>query len=672
MEKCFENELIHESSPYLLQHAHNPVYWYPWGEKALNKARDENKMMIISIGYSTCHWCHVMERECFEDIQVAKLMNENFINIKVDREERPDIDQIYMYVSYVIHGTGGWPLNVFALPDGSPFYAGTYFPKARWIEIIRYFVELYRQFPDKIQLQAESIKNYIIHADVLPPLTNNSVASINDINQIYIRIRNEIDFNKGGNKRVPKFPMPANWEYLLYYYYLTKNQEALNAVNVTLHKMAFGGIYDHVGGGFSRYSTDENWHVPHFEKMLYDNAQLVSLYSHAYQVTRNELYKEVVFHTLNFIERELTSSESGFYSAIDADSDGEEGKYYVWTKNEIEQVLGADANLFIEFYNVKEHGNWEHGKNVLFQSETINDFIVKHQLSPIEFRKYISYCKQLLQSKRSERTYPHVDDKIITSWNALMLKAYIDAYQTFNEQKFLGRAIANAQFLCKNLIDHSNQVFRIYKNGKSSIKGFLDDYAFLISAFIHLYQATFDEYWLYKAKSLTDYVIQHFYDKNSGMFFYSQQNQTLLNIRKMEITDNVIPSSNSEMAKSLFLLGKMFQDEKYMGLSKHMLFNVQENAHNNMFFYSNWGILELHFVSRFFEVVIVGPACEKMRKELVRNYLPNVVIMGTDNRSDLELLKNRYHTNQTLIYVCSDGACQLPVTQIQDAINLIE
>ncbi|NRA12842.1 MAG: thioredoxin domain-containing protein, partial [Crocinitomicaceae bacterium] len=364
----YTNELIHESSPYLLQHAHNPVNWYPWGDKALKKAKDENKMLIISVGYSACHWCHVMEHESFEDTVVAKIMNDNFVCIKLDREERPDVDQIYMTAAQIITGRGGWPLNVLALADGRPFYAGTYFAKEQWMQVLEYFKNIQNTDPQKLIVEAEKITQGINSSENVLFNSNEVDFHMRDLNESFNLAKTNFDFIKGGGLNAPKFPMPSAWEYMLHYSYISKNAEALRAVEATLDNMAFGGIYDHVGGGFARYSTDTDWHVPHFEKMLYDNSQLVSLYTHAWQKTKNPLYKKVVDETLVFVEREMTSSEGGFYSSLDADSDGEEGKFYVWTKKEIDKALGENAAVFNAYYDVTEIGNWEHGKNILKRS----------------------------------------------------------------------------------------------------------------------------------------------------------------------------------------------------------------------------------------------------------------------------------------------------------------
>ena len=669
---AYTNELIHESSPYLLQHAHNPVNWYPWGEKALKKAKDENKILIISIGYAACHWCHVMEHESFEDTTVARLMNENFVAIKVDREERPDVDQVYMTAAQLITGRGGWPLNAIALADGKPFYAGTYFPKGDWMKMLNYFIEMNKTNPAELVKQASEITKGIHSAENLSFKAEDKTFTTNDLDIQFTSMKPGIDFKKGGSNRAPKFPMPSNWEYLMQYYYVSQNTEALKAVTATLDNMAYGGIYDHLDGGFARYSTDANWHVPHFEKMLYDNAQLAGLYSHAYQLTKNPLYKKVVYETLDFVNRELTSPEGGFYSSLDADSDGEEGKYYVWTSEEIETVLGNEAAPFKEYYNITTAGNWEHGKNILFRNETDETIAKKYSLSVDALKKKIEEAKEKLMKVRNNRIKPGLDDKILTSWNTLMLKGYALAYRAFGDEIFLTAALKNADFLLKNAIGPKIEISRNYKKGKSSINGLLDDYAFTISAFIELYQATFDEKWLIEADKISAYTLEHFFDATSGMFFYTHNQHSNLISRKMEVADNVIPASNSEMAKNLFVLGQYFYKDDYISKAKQMLVNVKDLLQKNVAYYSNWGSLEIAFVAPPYEVAIVGNQYNKIRKNMDEKYLPNVLLSGGGNEGTLKLLENKLVQGQTTIYVCRDKSCKRPVTEVSKALEQLK
>ena len=666
------NELIHESSPYLLQHAHNPVNWYPWGDKALKKAKDENKMLIISVGYSACHWCHVMEHESFEDTVVAKLMNENFVCIKVDREERPDVDQIYMGAAQLITGRGGWPLNVLALSDGKPFYAGTYFGKEDWMKILKYFKEIHASNPSLLRAEAEKITDGIHTIENVLRNENEVVFSLHDLDKSFDAMKTSLDFMKGGGANAPKFPMPSTWEYLLHYSHISKNQEALRAVEATLDNMAFGGIYDHLGGGFARYSTDVNWHVPHFEKMLYDNAQLVGLYTHAWQSTKNPLYRKVVKETLHFIEREMTSDEGGFYSSLDADSEGEEGKFYIWKKKDIDNILGEDAAIFNSYYNITPMGNWEHGKNILFRKQSDKKIAKRFGLTVDELHKEISEAKKMLLKERAQRVRPGLDDKILTSWNALMFTGYAKAYRAFGDKEYLQAAEKSANFLLKNAVRKDGSIWRNYKDGRSSINGFLDDYAFVISGFIELYQATFDEKWLQHAQDITNYTLDHFYDPSSGMFFYSHDQHSNLIARKMEVSDNVIPASNSEMAKNLFILGHYFYNDSYVTKANQMLVNVRENVHANIYYYSNWASLEAQFVNNPFEIAIVGKEHRKVLHSFNQNYLPDVLFLGGKSEGSLELLQHKLVKGQTTIYVCKDKACQLPVTQVHDALEQLK
>ena len=664
----FTNQLIKESSPYLLQHAHNPVNWYPWGQEALNKAKNGNKLIIISIGYAACHWCHVMAHESFEDIAVAEFINGNFIAIKVDREERPDVDQVYMNAVQLLTGSGGWPLNVITLPDGRPIYGGTYFPKERWLQVLKLVSEFVKESPEKTEVQAKTLINDIKSSNLISPVNNKMAFTENDLRIIYKNWRNGFDLINGGYTGAPKFPLPAGYQFLLQYNYMMGEKDAFDAVTNTLNKMAFGGIYDQVGGGFARYSTDTFWKVPHFEKMLYDNSQLVSLYASAYQATKEPLYKKIVYETLQFIERELTSKEGGFYSSLDADSEGEEGGFYVWTKEELQKIPGIDEALVIEYFNVTDRGNWKNGNNILFRTLSDKEIAEKNKMSETDLVGRIALAKRKLLQIRSKREYPETDNKILTGWNALMLKGYVDAYRVFGKQNFIEIALKNAGFVLQKMKKKDNRLDRSFKNGKTTVNAFLDDYAFTIDAFISLYQTTFNENWLFEARNLVEYALLHFYDLQSGMFYYTSDLDPALIVRKMEITDNVIPSANSTMAKNLFLLGKYFYNEDYIKKSERMAFQVKQEAYKGAAYYANWDILMTWFVSPPFEVAIVGEDYASVLKEFDNNYLPNVFFSGGKDSVTLTLLENKLILGKTTIYVCQNKVCKLPVTEVEDAL----
>jgi uncharacterized protein len=667
----FTNQLIHESSPYLLQHAHNPVNWYPWGEEALEKARKENKLIIVSIGYAACHWCHVMEHESFENEEAARFMNEHFVSIKVDREERPDIDQVYMNAVQLIEGRGGWPLNCIALPDGRPIFGGTYFPTEQWMYVLSKVSDYVNEHPDEAEQQARAVTEGVQSSELISLNTEKAEFSISDLDEIFDVWKSRIDYSNGGHRGAPKFPLPVGWQFLLQYTYLTQNADALGALTITLDKMANGGMYDQIGGGFARYSTDAYWKVPHFEKMLYDNAQLVSLYSFAYQHTRDVRYKTVVAETLDFIQRELSSDEGGFYSSFDADSEGEEGKFYVWTKGELQKILGEKAPVILEYYNVEEKGNWENSRNILFKSGNDTQIAENYGISENDLSSQVSEAKKILLQERAKRIPPGLDDKIITAWNALMLKACTDAYNVFDNKRYLYMALRNARFIQEKLLSQDQRLHRNYKNGRASINAFLDDYAFTIGAFISLYQITFDETWLEDAKLLADYTLEHFHDPVSGMLFYTSDVDPDLIARKMEVTDNVIPASNSEMAKNLFVLGTYFYNQDYINISRQMLNNVKLGALEGGAYYGNWDILMAWFASPPYEVAILGDDYEAIRKAFNTKYLPNVFFSGGINEGKLSLHEGKLIKGQTTIYVCQDRTCRLPVTDVNEALSQI-
>ncbi len=671
----YTNALINETSPYLLQHAHNPVDWYPWGEEALKKAEEEDKLLLISIGYAACHWCHVMEHESFEDEEVAQMMNDNFINIKVDREERPDIDDIYMTACHLTTGRGGWPLNAIALPDGRPFFAGTYFPRKEWMGVMKQILTLKSNNYGELVKNAEVISQGIQDSDQLEVITSPVEYADEDLKKIRKRFINRIDFKEGGRYGAPKFPMPNNFEFLLKYAQKFDDEECQKAVDLTLSKMAEGGIYDQLGGGFARYSVDAYWHAPHFEKMLYDNGQLVSLYSEAYKVNKDPRYAEVIEETIEFIQRELMSEEFGFYSSLDADSEGEEGKFYVFQKSEIDSIIGdaLDSKYFCEYYNVTPAGNWEH-TNILRIRKSASEVAEKLGIEEKQLRESLDRSKQALFDYRSTRIRPGLDDKILTSWNALMLIGLVDAYEALGKEEYLKLALNNANFLSNSMMKSDGRLDRNYKNGSSTINGFLSDYALLIYAFHHLYEATFDEEWLTKATTLLEYTLEHFYDDEQKMFNYTSDLDPALVARKKENNDNVIPGSNSMMSRNLFRLGTLYYNTDWLEKGNQMLKNIHEDITSSSTpdFYSNWIQMFYNKIVPPYEIAIVGPNAKAIRAEMSQSYTGNALFLGGTSEGSLPLLKNKMQEGQTTIYVCQNKVCKLPVTETEKAFELMK
>ncbi|TDD99883.1 thioredoxin domain-containing protein [Flavobacterium cellulosilyticum] len=671
------NDLINETSPYLLQHAHNPVDWKAWNQETLDIAKSENKLMIISVGYSACHWCHVMEKESFENEAVAKLMNDNFISIKVDREERPDIDQVYMNAVQLMTGKGGWPLNCIALPDGRPIFGGTYFTKEEWVKVLTELSNLYKNNPKKANEYADKLVEGIQKSELITLNSNEATFKSSEVTTAVKSWQKEWDFNEGGLKGDTKFPMPNALDFLLRYSVQNKDKSILNYLETTLTKMAYGGIYDPIGGGFSRYSVDTKWHIPHFEKMLYDNAQLVSFYSDAYLATKDELYKKTVQETLIFVERELMASNGAFYSSLDADSKNkeaklEEGAYYVWNKEELQSLLKSDFPLFQEYYSINNSGLWENKNYVLYKTQSDQDFSVKHQLTTNALDKKVQNWKQILLTARNKRARPHLDDKTLTSWNALMIKGYASAYRAFKNQHYKEIALKNANFIANNQIQKDGSLYHSYKDGKSSIIGFSEDYATVADAFIAVYQISLDEKWLVKSKQLTDYALAHFWDKKSNMFYFTSNDSSTLIARKMEIADNVIPGSNSILAQNLFRLGHYYSNDSYSKTAEQMLNNVKNEALQSPTAYYNWLNLMMNYTDKYYEVAISGKDALAKTSELQSYYLPNILIAGATKDSKLALLENRFIANETYIYVCVNKACKMPETEASNAVAVIK
>jgi len=653
------NHLIHENSPYLLQHAGNPVDWYPYGDQALEKARKENKLLIISIGYAACHWCHVMKRECFEDEEVARVMNDNFVSIKVDREERPDIDHVYMNACFVMTGRGGWPLNVIALPDQRPVYGGTYFPRREWINILCALSDLYKKGDREILREAGQVMSRLKSQGNSGDPDNGLPDEPGFLKIMFHRLRPELDTVLGGTRGAPKFPMPAHLQFLLR---LTKHfpeEDAREYLTTTFEHMAYGGIYDQLGGGFSRYSVDASWRIPHFEKMLYDNAQLVSLYSNACRADRKPLYRRVVRQTLAWISREMTSPEGLWYSSLDADSDGSEGNYYCWRKEEVTEVSGELSEKTAIYYGITTDGNFEDGKSVL------------HVPSFTEPDPETEGIRESLFQQRLKRIPPPLDDKVITSWNGMMIRGYLAAYRAFGDDCYLEAALLAGTFYRKKIIDHQGIVYRIWKNGRYTVPGFLDDYAFLITAFIDLFEATFDQEWIQTAGHLIGRVLEKFGQNDSPLFSYTSSESARLINTTIEITDQVIPSSNSEMARGLYRFGLITGNGQLAGQALKMLAAISGQLDQQPLVYGNWAQLMVDYLFKPMEIAIVGESYRKKLEEISRYDLSDSILYGGPDETGLETLKGKLVPGKTLLYLCRGKRCLAPVQSVPEAMVLL-
>lgn len=672
------NRLQHETSPYLLQHAHNPVDWYPWGDEAFAKAKKEDKPIIVSIGYSTCHWCHVMERESFEDPSVANYMNEHFVNIKVDREERPDVDQIYMEACQAMTGAGGWPLNCFLTPDGRPFYAGTYFPpraahnRPSWPQLLQGMVGAFHNKRDVVNKQADRLLDAIRRADgifvkedVLGEQAPAEIFTPAFAEGIFAGLERGFDTTDGGFGGAPKFPGAMNLQFLLAYYIHTGADQALEHVCFSLDKMIGGGIYDQIGGGFARYATDKAWLIPHFEKMLYDNALLVQVLADVYKISGEERYRLAIEETLTFIEREMTSPEGGFYAALDADSEGEEGKFYVWSYEELEQVLGHDFPWFAQYYGVSPGGNWE-GTNILWRPGGLVEGEVKPQK--------LQAVKDLLLRERAKRERPGLDDKVLIAWNALMNKAYAKAYEALGVAAYKDAAVRNMNFLLTRFAnEETGGLFHTYKEGEAKYEAFLDDYAFLAEALISLYEITFNSHYLDKAAEISRFVLGNFLDSQHNLFYFTPDKQEDLPIRRKEFYDNATPSGNAVMADNLFRLGRFLDEASFSEQSETMLLRLQETIGKYPTSFSRWAQAGLNWVFPFREIAIVGPEYESLAAEVAGQFIPNKILMASGTESEqYPLLRARGTGDDTNIFVCQNYSCLLPVKSLKEMLRIIE
>lgn len=667
------NRLIHAQSPYLLQHAHNPVDWNPWGPEALEKAKKENKPILVSIGYSACHWCHVMEKESFEDLSTAEIMNKHFVCIKIDREERPDIDNIYMDAVQAMGLHGGWPLNVFLMPNQKPFYGGTYFPNPKWKQLLVNIANAFENHEDQLAESAEGFGNSLSRSETekYGISANDQDLDPDELTEIIMKVSSQFDPEWGGMNRVPKFPMPAVWDFTLDYGVLAKNSSMIDKVLFTLQKIGMGGIYDQLRGGFARYSVDGEWFAPHFEKMLYDNGQLLELYAKAYQVSKKPFFKDKIIETVAWLEDEMLQEEGGFHSAQDADSEGVEGKFYTWKYDELQQEIADDLPWFSKLYNLKPGGNWEDGVNILFQTETEENIAQTFGMSMEEFRSKLKAIKSKLLQVRNQRIHPGKDDKVLSGWNGLMSAGLIQAYYATEEKSMLDLAINNLQFL-KDKMYSEGMLYRSYKNGERYTPGFLEDYAAVIKAAMMAFEANGDVAWLEFAQALTEYCIKEFYDESDGFFYFNNPKAEKLIANKKELFDNVIPASNSIMARNLHRLALFTYEEKYQELSNKMLGGMKELILKEPSFLCNWAALFLEKLIPTAEIIIVGKNATHSAFEFHSRYTPNSIVAFSEELTETAPIfkdKTPDSTGNALIYVCFDRACQRPVSAIEDAIT---
>jgi uncharacterized protein YyaL (SSP411 family) len=665
-EHQFTNDLIHESSPYLLQHAHNPVDWKPWKQEVLDLAKAEDKMLLISIGYSSCHWCHVMEKESFENEEVAQIMNDHFICIKVDREERPDIDDIYMGAVQQITGRGGWPLNCFALPDGSPFHGGTYFPKENWKRVLLTVAYEFDQNRDKLEEFAEKLKHNMsqeklpLHEEEFSDQTNRNI-----LDSTVSKWSSTFDNTFGGANKAPKFPLPNNYEFLLDYAISTNNDALHKHVDITLKAMARGGIYDQLVGGFARYSVDGLWKVPHFEKMLYDNGQLLEVYSKAYRYTKNPEYLDVINQTCQWLFDEMYDESGAFYAALDADSEGEEGKFYVWSPEELKDVLGEDYDWFTSYFPVEEKGKWE-GNYILVRNQSKVEFAESKNWTVEELNNKLDNAFAKLNQVRNKRIRPGLDDKCLTSWNGLLISGLCEAYKATKDEEILKKAVGIGDWLVKKQMNQDHELKHTYKNEESSIDGFLEDYAFAASGCIRLYEVTGDVQWMETARDLCGKALKLFKVDDDVLFATTRKEQKDVLIRKVGYYDNVIPSANSEMCLVLKHVGIFFDISDWEERSQKMLDRVKPFVNSYGSGFSNW-LQALHAeVQGAKELVITGPNAEEVVKDYWNDYRPLVDVYYSKTVQENLLFKGRFTEGETQIFLCVNKACMLPVKQLED------
>lgn len=674
-----QNHLIHETSPYLLQHAHNPVNWYPWCEEALQKAKQENKPIFLSVGYSACHWCHVMEHESFENEEIAKIMNESYVSIKVDREERPDLDDIYQKVCQMATGQGGWPLSVFLTPDQKPFFVGTYFPvldsygRPGFGSLLRQLAQAWKEKPDDVKKAAEKFMSTLQQAE---HVTTPSPLEKTILDEAAVNLYQIADNTYGGFGTAPKFPNAANLSFLLRYSKISKISRFSEFVLKTLNKMARGGIFDQLGGGFHRYSTDARWLVPHFEKMLYDNALLPVVYAEAYQLTKDTFYLDVIKKTLDFVLREMTSPEGGFYSALDADSEGEEGKYYIWKKKEIRDVLGDDAEVFCLYYDVTDGGNFE-GNTILNNSLSASSVAFHFGITEDKVRQIISDGEKKLLYARSMRTMPGLDDKVLTSWNALMISALAKGYRVTDDRKYLEAAERSISFIEKNLIS-DGQLLRTYKDGKAKLGAYLEDYSYFVNALLDVFEANPEPRYLEMASKLANYMVEHFWDEEHNSFYFTADNHEQLIIRPKNNYDLSMPSGNSVAVLCLLRLYHLTQQKNLLEIVAKTMESFAIMAAENPFGFGyllNTIYLYLQSPS---EITLLNTKNRELYDFVTKRFLPEAIVVTVQNQGQLKELSKHaffagkeFQDDKTTVFVCRNFSCSLPLSTIPEIEKLL-
>ena len=682
----FKNRLSKESSPYLLQHAQNPVDWYPWSEEALQKAKAEDKPILVSIGYAACHWCHVMERESFEDISTAAIMNKHFVNIKIDREERPDLDHIYMDAVQAMTGSGGWPLNVFLTPEGKPFYGGTYFPpvraynRASWKETLVGIAQSYQERRQEILDQAEQMVKHLEQANSFGMVQASAFQipfdekfSRHHTQQVLENILKSSDREWGGFSRAPKFPQTFTIQYLLRHYHFYGDEQALAQARLSLDKMILGGIYDQAGGGFARYSTDTEWLAPHFEKMTYDNALLIAVLSEAFQLTNDPLYAETIKHTITFMKREMLDPDGGFYAALDADSEGVEGKFYTWTKAEADSILGEDAELLSAVFDISEEGNWE-GVNILRLKKSVKEMALEKGMPFYLLNEKVNRGREKLLNARSGRIRPQLDDKIILGWNALMNTALSKAYAALGDASYLELAERNMAFLTSRFYNRgTGEWFHTYKNGQARFPAFLDDCAFMIDALLNLQEVSGNASYIDLASGLAEKVLSRFPEKESPFFYFTPAGQADIIVRKKEVYDGAIPSGNALMAWNLYRLSILTDKPTWKDQSVSMLESLLQPVTRYPGSFGVWAAFLLELLNGTYEIVVLGEDALVEGQDLLAAYIPNKIVqIAARPDENRPLMRGKTAESGTTWFLCRNYSCLRPVKTLPELMQLLD